>query len=349
MILNNHKTSLLVPQQLPEFIRDDANYQTFVTFLEAYYEWLETAQSANSANSVATSSGEGVTYASKNLPSYFDIDQTLDDFVDYFLNDFLPYIPTDALVDKRKLIKISQELYKTKGTPASYQFLFRSLFNSSAEIFQTSDTTLKVSDGKWVVTKSLRIDSLDPNWLLINNLRVFGETTKSYATIDYSTVSGNKTEIFISDIERLFNSGEIVRVVDNNNQDVYFYGGQYYIQNSGVVIPNGATTLSGKIVGVISQINIQPKNQGLFYNPGDPVVITGGLNSSISNPIGASAQVGTTSSGSMRSILVTNPSNGYQLSPNSSISFTGGGGSGSAAEINLLDTSKLSQIGRAHV
>ena len=55
MILNNHKTSLLVPQQLPEFIRDDANYQTFVTFLEAYYEWLETAQSANSANSVATS------------------------------------------------------------------------------------------------------------------------------------------------------------------------------------------------------------------------------------------------------------------------------------------------------
>ena len=87
MILNNHKTSLLVPQQLPEFIRDDANYQTFVTFLEAYYEWLETAQSANSANSIATSSGEGVTYASKNLPSYFDIDQTLDDFVDYFLND----------------------------------------------------------------------------------------------------------------------------------------------------------------------------------------------------------------------------------------------------------------------
>ena len=68
------------------------------------------------------------------------------------------------------------------------------------------------------------------------------------------------------------------------------------------------------------------------------------LNSSISNPVGASAQVGTTSSGSMRSILVTNPSNGYQLSPNSSISFTGGGGSGSAAEINLLDTSKLSQV-----
>ena len=82
----------------------------------------------------------------------------------------------------------------------------------------------------------------------------------------------------------------------------------------------------------------------LFRSPGDPVVITGGLNSSISNPVGASAQVGTTSSGSMRSILVTNPSNGYQLSPNSSISFTGGGGSGSAAEINLLDTSKLSQV-----
>lgn len=345
MILNNHKTSLLVPQQLPEFIRDDVNYQTFVTFLQSYYEWLETAQSANSANSIATISGEGVSYASKNLPTYYDIDSTLDGFVDYFLNDFLPYIPSDALADKRKLLKISQELYKTKGTPASYQFLFRTLFNSSAEIFQTSDTTLKVSDGKWVVTKSLKIDSLDTNWLLINNLRVFGETTKSYATVDYGTVTGTKTEIFISNIERLFNSGEFIRVVDNNNQDVYFYNNQIYIQNSGIVIPSEATTLRGKIVGVISQINIQPQNQGLYYNSGDPVVIVGGLNSNIANPSGATAQIGTTSSGSIRSILVTNPSNGYQLAPNSSITFSGGGGTGSVAEISLLDTSKLTSVG----
>ena len=33
-------TSKLVKQQLPGFVRDD--YPVFVTFLEKYYEWLET-------------------------------------------------------------------------------------------------------------------------------------------------------------------------------------------------------------------------------------------------------------------------------------------------------------------
>jgi hypothetical protein len=185
MILDNHKTSLQIVKQLPEFIQDDSSYQNFVSFVEAYYQWMETTQSANASNTIVTSTDQGVTHASKNLLNYSNVDNTLDEFVDYFINDFLPYIPKDALADKRKLLKISKELYNTKGTENSYKFLFRALYNSSAEIFNTSDTVLKASDGKWVITKSLRIDSLNPNWLLINNLRIFGETTKSYATIDY--------------------------------------------------------------------------------------------------------------------------------------------------------------------
>jgi hypothetical protein len=189
MISNNYKTSLQVAKQLPEFIQDDSSYQTFVAFIEAYYQWMETTHSANSSNTIVSSSGQGVTHASKNLLNYSDVDNTMDEFVDYFINDFLPYIPNDALADKRKLLKISKELYNTKGTESSYKFLFRALFNSSAEVFNTSDTILKASDGKWVITKSLRIDSLDTNWLLIDNLRLFGETTKSYATVDYSSVA----------------------------------------------------------------------------------------------------------------------------------------------------------------
>ena len=60
MIPNNNKTSLLIPSQLPEFIRDDPSYQNFSLFLQAYYEWME--QSGN------------VTDASKNLTNYWDID-----------------------------------------------------------------------------------------------------------------------------------------------------------------------------------------------------------------------------------------------------------------------------------
>jgi hypothetical protein len=40
-IASGQKTSLLIPSQLPEFVRDDPAYANFVLFLQAYYEWLE--------------------------------------------------------------------------------------------------------------------------------------------------------------------------------------------------------------------------------------------------------------------------------------------------------------------
>ena len=344
MILDNHKTSLQIIKQLPEFIQDDSSYQNFVSFVEAYYQWMETTQSANASNTIVTSTDQGVTHASKNLLNYSNVDNTLDEFVDYFINDFLPYIPKDALADKRKLLKISKELYNTKGTENSYKFLFRALYNSSAEIFNTSDTVLKASDGKWVITKSLRIDSLNPNWLLINNLRIFGETTKSYATIDYSSVTGSKTEVFISNIQRLFNSGEFVRVVDNNNLDVYFLNGEVYVQNQGVNIPTNAVILRGKIIGVISSIRINSRERGQFYEPGDPVIISGGLNPDVADPVGAEAFVGQTTRGSISSIVVTDVSNGYQLPPNSTVNFLGTADAVARAEINLLDSEKLTNV-----
>ena len=59
------KTSLLIPSQLPDYIRDDKNYNSFVDFLTAYYEWLE--------------SNGNVLYHSKNLLSYQDIDEYQDE------------------------------------------------------------------------------------------------------------------------------------------------------------------------------------------------------------------------------------------------------------------------------
>jgi hypothetical protein len=345
MIPNDYKTSLLVAQQLPEFVRDNLDYQTFVTFVEAYYEWLETASTANGAVTTASTTGEGVEYGSKNLLTYMDVDSTLDGFVDYFMSDFLPYIPADALADKRKLLKIAKELYLNKGTEKSFKFLFRALYNTDALLFDTSDVVLRASDGKWIVSKSLRINSADPNWLLINNLKLFGETSKSYATVDYGVATGTKTEVYISNIQRLFESGEFVRVVDSNNLDVYFLNGEVYLQNSGVVIPEEATTLRGKVVGVLSQIRINPNNRGQFYVSGDPVIITNGLNPDVANPIGATAVVGTTTLGSVTRLIVTEGGQGYRAYPNSSIIFSGGGGSGAEAEVQAIDETKLINVG----
>jgi len=343
MISNNYKTSLLIPKQLPEFVRDDLNYETFVTFIKAYYEWLELAKSANSQITTASSSGQGVTYAAKNLLEYSDVDTSLDDFIQYFLNDFLPYIPADALADKRKLVKISKEFYKSKGSSNSYEFLFRALYNSAADTFNTSDVVLRASDGKWIIPKSVRVDTTDLNWLKIKNLRLFGETTKSYATIDNAILNSGKIEVFISSIQRLFNSGEFVRVVDNNNKDVYFYNDTIYFQNTDTPIPTGAYTLRQKIVGVVASISVGT-DRGLFYNSGDPVVITGGLNPEIDNPIGASAVVGATTVGSLSGVSVVDGSAGYRLSPNANVIFTSTSGSGANASVTLMDETKLTIV-----
>jgi hypothetical protein len=303
MINTGQKTSLLIPSQLPGFIRDNPDYSNFVLFLQAYYEWME--ENGN------------VTNESKNLLNYDDVDTTTSQFMDYFINDFLPYFPKDALVNKAQAVKVAKQLYQSKGTPASYKFLFRTLYNSDVDIFYTKDAILRASDGKWYITKSLKLASNDKNFLKIQNYRLFGETTKSIATVENAIYNGTKTEIFISNIERLFQSGEFVRVVDNNNQDILFDN----------------QPLRAKVVGQISQINIDPNNRGLLYQPGDPIVVYGGLNSN--NGIGASATVGTTTAGSIKRINVLTGGYGYTLYPNTTISFTNA--PGATATVGSLD------------
>ena len=287
MIPDSHKTSLLIPSQLPEFIRDDDDYSKFVLFLKSYYEWLEVTHE--------------VTDRTKNILNYIDIDQTADEFLNYFYNDFLQYFPKDILSNKKQVIKIAKELYQTKGTPASYKFLFRILYNSDVDFFYTKDVVLRASAGTWYVPKSLRLLSQDTNFLTLNNpkygsYRIFGETSKSIATVENVLLAGSKTEVFISNIERLFESGEYVHIVDSNNQTVLF----------------NSEPLRAKIVGQISQIKIDPTNAGVLYDVNDPVIVYGGLETPTGH--GAIAVVGSTTTGSIQKITVTKGGYGYKYS-----------------------------------
>jgi hypothetical protein len=308
-------TSILVPYQVPEFIRDNPDYSTFILFLKSYYEWLEQTGTANTPGNIGA--------ISNSLLDYKDIDKTPDQFLDSFYNDFLNYFPKEILADKTKVTKLAKELYRSKGTPSSYKFLFRVLYNSDVDFFFTKDVILKPSSGKWYVTKSLRLLTSDTNFLNISNLRLFGVTSKAIATVENSVAAGNKIEVFISNILRLFSSGEFVKVVDSNNQDVYFKDGEVVSSTT-----SGAELLTAKIVGQISQIKINPNYRGQTYvgydsdtgYPGDPIVIYGGLSSNTG--IGAEAKVGTTTAGSVVSIATLFGGYGYRENPNTKIVFS---------------------------
>ena len=322
MIQSNQKTSLLIPYELPKFIGEDPNYANFVLFLQAYYEWME--QNDNTLD------------FTKSLLTYLDVDTTTSEFLDYFVNDFMSYFPKDILADKTKVIKIAKQLYQSKGTPASYQFLFRVLYNSDFDYYVTGDSVLKASAGIWYVPRSLRLNTVDKNFLAISNLRLFGSSSKSIATVENSVLTGSKTEVFISNIERLFQSGEDVTVVDSNNQPVYFKNGQKV-----PVGTLGAEKLTAKIVGQISQIVINPNYRGTLYQTGDPVILYGGLSSDTANPAGAIAQVGSTTSGSIQNIIVTNGGYGYTQYPNTKILISNA--TGANAIVSSLNPSANSQ------
>ena len=139
------KTSVHINYQLPEFIREE--YPLFKSFMEAYYEFLE-----NKQNGV---DNDLITRA-KNLKNISDIDLSLDDFEQQFIQTYVNLFPQNTEVTKDFLIKNSLALYKAKGTENSFKFLFRLLFNEELEYERPSDNILKTSDGLWKVENAFR-------------------------------------------------------------------------------------------------------------------------------------------------------------------------------------------------
>ena len=110
----DERISTLVTDILPSYIGED--HPTFVLFMKAFYEFLEEES--------------GTRYEAVKLQTYFDIDQTLDEFVQYFLQQYaVGFNPSakelDSGMSNRQLVRRVNEYYKEKGGTISVQLLFR--------------------------------------------------------------------------------------------------------------------------------------------------------------------------------------------------------------------------------
>jgi len=320
-------TSAIVKNQLPSFVRDD--YPIFVTFLEKYYEWLET--------------NNQISYEIDALRNSLDIDTADAFYIEKLKQDLMPYFPQDIVADKQLFLKLVTQFYRSNGTQDSVKFLFRALFNENIDIYYPKDDILKTSDGKWVLPLALRIDTTDNNIFNIEKTLLTGQTSKATAIVEKVIQSVDRqlgityTEVYISNIQRLFATGETV-------------SSTYTDATTGLNV-----TVSGRLIGSLSEINIDPKNRGLYYNAydadtdydGDPVTLVGGLNPDASNPVGAVAYVGETTKGGVTDVIVTNGGFGFrdpvQFANSSIFRFIGGFdaatlGTEATAEIGLVDT-----------
>jgi hypothetical protein len=126
--MHNNRVDLpsIVSRQLPEFIRED--YPTFVAFVEAYYEYLHTQE--------------------VDLTHIRDIDETLDDFIQYFKLELATNLP-NIVGDERLLLKNIKDQYLSKGSEGSFKLLFRMLFGKNVQLMYPGQQMLVASDGRW--------------------------------------------------------------------------------------------------------------------------------------------------------------------------------------------------------
>ena len=101
----DEKTSLLIEQQFPDFVYEDG--ENLIQFVKAYYEWME--QTGNALD------------ASKNLLNYQDLDNTLEQFIDYFYREVFNSVPNSLMVDDKLFLKHVKDLYFAKGTEEAFE------------------------------------------------------------------------------------------------------------------------------------------------------------------------------------------------------------------------------------
>ena len=146
--MTDNKVSLLINKQVPEFVREE--YPVFISFLEAYYEFLENKQGTKK-NDLITKS--------KELKYISDVDTSIDEFEEQFLNSYATFLPKETTIDKALLIKNVLPLYLSKGSEKSFKLLFRMLFGGELEINYPKNNVLRASDGKWEIENAVKVST----------------------------------------------------------------------------------------------------------------------------------------------------------------------------------------------
>ena len=199
------KISKLVSGHVPEFVKSD--YTTFVSFIEAYYRFLEQDQ--------------GALEVAQNAREYGDIDRTVDSFVNYFIANYAQDIGYNTVVNKRLLVKRIKDLYEAKGSEISFKILFKLLYDTVVDTSHPYDNVLIASGGTWDQKVSLRIEVTSGN--IENIVDRFLTITKNNivytdAVIRVKLLEADLYEVFLKASSTTpYAIGDSVSVISNNS------------------------------------------------------------------------------------------------------------------------------------
>lgn len=196
--------SNFVEHQFPEIYREHGD--VFILFVKKYYEWME--------------STGNVLYRTRRLAEYRDIDETTDEFIVFFKEQYLKNIDIDTTTDIRLLLKHSLDLYRSKGTERSVNLLFRIVFGTGAKFYYPGDDLFKLSDGRWYQPLYLETTTIN-NPDNYAGKEIIGVTSKAKAFVEKvvrRNVKGKISDImYVSSVKNDFKAGEKIRIFNSNN------------------------------------------------------------------------------------------------------------------------------------
>ena len=230
--------SPFIENQFPSFYQEEG--PQFIAFAKAYFEWMENSGSYLTANGATTLTpyidsaanvsytsnstnkaiGPGPLYQARKLPTYRDIDTTVDEFILQFKEKYLKNIQFDTATNKELLIKNSLDLYRSKGTERSIDLFFKLVYGTSAEVRYPADNILRVSDGVWERPEYLEITHSRFNIDYVGK-QVIGAISGAKAFVEKfirrRTSAGYVDLLYISGRQGEFNNGELIGLNINSN------------------------------------------------------------------------------------------------------------------------------------
>lgn len=306
---SNNKISNLISSQVPFFVRND--HPNFIAFLEAYYEWLE--QSGNTLD------------LTKNIVNYFDVDKSIDTFLEELEKTFIRLIPSEVIVDKSLLIKHIKDFYRARGTEKATVFLLRILFGDEAdniEFYYPKRDVLIASDGKWFIEKSLIINDVYIDDIPVSDIDIIKTSLQNTQLVGNTS---NATAV-VERVDVYYDGSSLVKEVKISQQTKDFISGEQvsalFTDNDSITKTIRANTFSG----ILNKTFII--NPGTGYTAGTIVP----LESNTGN--GGIIEISSVTSGNVTSVLVLNGGAGFQV--NNYTLFTSPSGSGANAVVSVV-------------
>jgi hypothetical protein len=223
----------------------------FVTFIKAYYEFLEQDYQAQEVL--------------QDINKYADIDKTTEEMIERFMQNYANDLYKSNITNNRLLVKKIREIYSKKGSEPSYRMLFNILYKESIDFFYPYDIVLKTSDGKWIVPQSLRVKQLSSRQSVFNfeNTLVIGSTSNATAVVSRVI----KIDLAGSDVYELTLEPGSIRGEFLNNEIIY--------ATKTVTLDTGekvSSQINARTYSVVSRIKIA--DGGLGYAKNTNITIT---------------------------------------------------------------------------